>query len=155
MGDKERDFVGSNQWIGAVEVAMCVTYFTNDLIDCKIINVARGAELVAQAQELRSHFLTHGTPIMIGGDVYAHTILGVDIRPDVVDWEAAAEADESSDPVVMFLILDPHFKGQDSNLKTITSKGWCQWKDPRKFFRQDVFYNLCLPQVPITEATND
>ena len=46
MGDKERDFVGSSQWIGAVEVAMCVTYFTNDLIDCRIVNVTEGSLLV-------------------------------------------------------------------------------------------------------------
>mmetsp|Transcript_24775 Transcript_24775/g.33143 ORF Transcript_24775/g.33143 Transcript_24775/m.33143 type:complete len:120 (+) Transcript_24775:232-591(+) len=80
MGDKEKEFAGSSQWIGAVEVAMSITYFTSDLIDCKIINVSEGAELVAKAAELRSHFLTHGTPVMIGGDVYAHTILGVDIN---------------------------------------------------------------------------
>ena len=46
MGDKEKDFVGSSQWIGAVEVAMCITYFTNDLIDCRIVNVSSGSLLV-------------------------------------------------------------------------------------------------------------
>ena len=45
---------------------------------------------------------------MIGGDVYAHTILGVDIRQDVTDWE---NLDPEGDPAVMFLILDPHYKG--------------------------------------------
>jgi len=135
MGDKERNFAGSSGWIGAIEVAMCVTYFTNDLIDCKVVNVSRGAELVTKAHELRSHFLTNGTPVMIGGDVYAHTILGVDVKPEVFDWEAEADAEEGKEPVVMFLMLDPHYKGQDGNLKTITSKGWCSWKDPRKFFR--------------------
>ena len=46
MGDKEKDFIGSSQWIGAVEVAMCVTYFTNDLIDCRIVNVTEGSLLI-------------------------------------------------------------------------------------------------------------
>ena len=145
MGDKEKEFVGSSQWIGAVEVSMCVTYFTNDKIDCKIVNVSSGSQLVQKANELRSHFLSDGTPVMIGGDVYAHTILGVDIRQDVVDWDSL---DAEGEPAVMFLILDPHYKGQDSNLKAITSKGWCQWKDPRKFFNQDAFYNMCMPQLP-------
>ena len=138
MGDKEKDFIGSSQWIGAVEVAMCVTYFTNDLIDCRIINVAEGSQLLAQANVLRSHFLTHGTPVMIGGDVYAHTILGIEINKGVTasDLETIADSAGSkmSDAPVLFLILDPHYKGSDTNLKTIMSKGWCQWKDPRKFF---------------------
>ena len=123
MGDKEKDFVGSSQWIGAVEVSMCVNYFTNDAIECKIVNVSEGSLLVRKATELRSHFLTHGTPVMIGGDVYAHTILGVDIRKGV-DLEEE-DTFSMAEPPVMFLILDPHFKGQDSNLKTIISKGWC------------------------------
>ena len=46
MGDKEKDFVGSSQWIGAVEVAMCISYFTNDVIDCKIVNVTEGSLLL-------------------------------------------------------------------------------------------------------------
>ena len=97
------------------------------------------------AHELRTHFLSQGTPIMIGGDVYAHTILGVDIRQDVTDFDDLAHSEDDSEPAVLFLILDPHYKGQDTNLKTITSKGWCQWKDPRKFFNQTTFYNLCMP----------
>ena len=114
---------------------MCVTYFTNDLIDCRIVNVAQGSSLIAQANVLRSHFLTHGTPVMIGGDVYAHTILGVEIRKGVTDLESLEEDwQNQKDASVLFLILDPHYKGSDTNIKTILSKGWCQWKDPRKFF---------------------
>ena len=75
---------------------------------------------------------------MIGGDIYAHTILGVDVRND--------EEDESK-PKVMFLILDPHYKGADTNVKQIISKGWCSWKDPTKFFNQHTFFNLCMPLI--------
>ena len=86
---------------------------------------------------------------MIGGDVYAHTILGVDIRHGVTDLEDLDEDswDVTKDSPVMFLILDPHYKGNDTNLKTIISKGWCQWKDPRKFFNQGTFYNICMPML--------
>lgn len=42
---------------------------------------------------------------MIGGDLYAYTIIGVDY------------CDETDD--VRFLILDPHYPGSDSNIKNI------------------------------------
>lgn len=126
---------------------MCISYFTNDKIDCKIINVAEGSQLIQQANALRNHFLSNGTPVMIGGDVYAHTILGVDIRRGVTDLEDPSLSDITKDPAVMFLILDPHYKGNDTDLKKITSKGWCQWKDPRKFFNQHTFFNICMPML--------
>ena len=43
---------------------------------------------------------------MIGGDVKAYTIMGVDI----------------GDEEVRFLILDPHYTGSDSNLKEICKR---------------------------------
>lgn len=58
---------------------------------------------------------------MIGGDVKAYTILGID----------ASEDDEDD---VRYLILDPHYTGGDSNPKEILKKGWCAWKDPTKHF---------------------
>lgn len=70
---------------------------------------------------------------MIGGDLYAHTILGVDICEEKED--------------IRFLILDPHYTGSDSNLKNVLQKGWCGWKDVT-MFKADAFYNLCLPQKP-------
>ncbi len=60
-----------------------------------------------QAEDLIEHFNTQGTPIMIGGGVYAHTILGVayDEPTDKCSW----------------LILDPHYTGTE-DIKTIISK---------------------------------
>lgn len=77
---------------------------------------------------MKEHFDTLGTPIMIGGGVLAYTMLGVDI----------------SDSDVKYLILDPHYTGDDSDMKEIYSKGWCGWKDGSIFWK-DVFYNFCLP----------
>ena len=80
--------------------------------------------------------------------MYAHTILGVDIKKGV-DLDNLEEGwEDAKDSPVLFLILDPHYKGNDTNLKTITSKGWCAWKDPRKFFNQGTFYNMCMPILP-------
>lgn len=74
-------------------------------LDCKIMNLSSGAELATKGRELRNHFLEEGTPIMIGGDLYAYTILGVDYCEELDDTR--------------FLILDPHFPGSDSNIKNI------------------------------------
>ena len=69
------------------------------------MNVTSGAELVTKGRELREHFIKEGTPIMIGGDLYAHTILGIDYCEEKED--------------VKFLILDPHYPGSDANIKNI------------------------------------
>lgn len=50
---------------------------------------------------------------MLGGDVKAYTILGIEVN------------EESDNKTVRYLILDPHFTGADSNTKEIISKGWC------------------------------
>lgn len=73
-----------------------------------------------------------------GGGVLAYTLLGVDFN------EANSDC--------AFLILDPHYTGND-NLKKIISGGWCGWKKAvdskgRHFFLADKFYNLLLPQRP-------
>ena len=95
------------------------------------MNVGSGLELLTKGRELREHFLREGTPIMIGGDLYAYTILGID------------HCEEKED-CLKFLILDPHYPGADGNIKNILSKGWCAWKDVT-MFRADCFYNLCMP----------
>ena len=63
---------------------------------------------------------------MIGVDVYAHTILGVDIRKGLGNIEEMEDDISLTDPTkeapVMFLILDPHYKGNDTNLKNIIQK---------------------------------
>ena len=84
-----------------------MTYFTE--CECKIMNVSSGADLALKGRELKKHFITEGTPIMIGGDLYAYTILGIDYCEEL----------EGTENCVKFLILDPHFVGSDSNIKNI------------------------------------
>lgn len=73
---------------------------------------------------------------MIGGDLYAHTILGIDYCEE-----------KEGDDCLRFLILDPHYPGSDGNIKNILQKGWCAWKDVT-MFKADAFYNLCMPLLP-------
>jgi Ufm1-specific protease 2 len=74
---------------------------------------------------------------MLGGDVKAFTILGID-APELYD-------EDDEDQTVKYLILDPHYTGTDTNVKEILKKGWCGWKDPLKHFSSGYFYNLCMP----------
>ena len=127
MGDKDKKFIGSTDWIGAIEVNLVL----NELfgIDNQILYVSSGSELNSKGRELLYHFQHNGTPVMVGGGVFAYTILGVDY--DKVKGECK------------FLILDPHFAGQD-DIKTIINKGWCNWKTI-EIFKKENFYNLCMP----------
>ncbi|XP_078158016.1 peptidase C78, ubiquitin fold modifier-specific peptidase 1/ 2 isoform X2 [Carex rostrata] len=136
IGDKDPSFIGSREWIGAIELSFVLDKLLG--VSCKIINVRSGDELPEKCRELSFHFQTQGTPIMIGGGVLAYTLLGVEYND--VTGECA------------FLILDPHYTGSD-DLKKIVSGGWCSWKRPvdskgRSFFLKDKFYNLLLPQRP-------
>ncbi|XP_020253327.1 probable Ufm1-specific protease isoform X2 [Asparagus officinalis] len=136
IGDKEPAFVGSREWIGAIELSFVLDKLLG--VSCKIMNVRSGSELPEKCRELAMHFATQGTPIMIGGGVLAYTLLGVDYNETSGDCA--------------FLILDPHYTGGD-DLKKIVNGGWCGWKKAvdskgRNFFLKDKFYNLLLPQRP-------
>ncbi|GKU93216.1 hypothetical protein SLEP1_g6824 [Rubroshorea leprosula] len=136
IGDKDHSFIGSREWIGAIELSFVLDKLLG--ISSKVINVMSGAELPEKCRELALHFENQGTPIMIGGGVLAYTLLGVDYN------EASGDC--------AFLILDPHYTGTD-DLKKIVNGGWCGWKKAvdskgKSFFLHDNFYNLLLPQRP-------
>ncbi|OIT04818.1 PREDICTED: probable Ufm1-specific protease [Nicotiana attenuata] len=136
IGDKDPSFIGSREWIGAIELSFVLDKLIG--VSCKIINVRSGAELPEKCRELALHFENQGTPVMIGGGVLAYTLLGVDYNDATGDCA--------------FLILDPHYTGND-DIKKIVNGGWCGWKKAvdskgKHFFLHDKFYNLLLPQRP-------
>uniref|UniRef100_A0A2P2KFK2 UFSP1/2/DUB catalytic domain-containing protein n=2 Tax=Rhizophora mucronata TaxID=61149 RepID=A0A2P2KFK2_RHIMU len=136
IGDKDHSFIGSREWIGAIELSFVLDKLLG--VSCKVINVMSGAELPEKCRELALHFENQGTPIMIGGGVLAYTLLGVDYNEGTGDCA--------------FLILDPHYTGNDEH-KKIVNGGWCGWKKAidskgNDFFLHDKFYNLLLPQRP-------
>lgn len=130
VGDKPASFVGSEKWIGSQEVCYVLNHLYD--LDSKFISVSSGDELVYKARDLGQHFVTQSTPVMIGGGVLAHTIIGVDFNEKNGD--------------ISYLILDPHYTGPE-DASTITKKGWCGWKK-NVFWDKGAFYNLCLPQRP-------
>uniref|UniRef100_A0A9J2P2R1 Ufm1-specific protease n=1 Tax=Ascaris lumbricoides TaxID=6252 RepID=A0A9J2P2R1_ASCLU len=129
-GDKDAKFVGSRQWIGSMELGYCLDNMLG--IQSRIINTNSGAEVADNVRQLALHFDNSGTPVMIGGGMLAHTIIGVDFNDST--GECA------------FLVLDPHYTGEE-NMSIVVSKGWCGWKAP-SFWKQEHFYNLLLPQPP-------
>ncbi|KAA0190144.1 hypothetical protein HAZT_HAZT008790 [Hyalella azteca] len=130
LGDKPSKFIGSTDWIGSTEVGFVLESYLG--VTSKVISVSSGDELSEKGRELVQHFNTQGTPVMIGGGVLAHTILGVSFDPSSGDIE--------------YLILDPHYTGSE-DLTVIQKQGWCGWKGP-KFWNAKAYYNLCLPQRP-------
>ncbi|XP_015174913.1 PREDICTED: ufm1-specific protease 2 [Polistes dominula] len=131
IGDKSSNFIGSKEWIGSTEVGFVLETLLG--VNISVLCATNGEEISTFASAIANHFDTQGTPIMIGGGVLAHTILGINYN------ESTGE--------VKFLILDPHYTGPDK-LSTIINKGWCGWKS-KDFWRRDSFYNMCLPQRPI------
>lgn len=138
LGDKGKNFIGSKNWIGAIELGYVLDSLYN--IQSKIITVADGSNMASVAREIGQHFDTHGTPIMIGGGVLAYTLLGIDYNEDTGDCA--------------FLILDPHYTGSDDLVKIQKGK-WVAWKQVGDkataggdLFVSGSFYNLLCPQCP-------
>jgi Ufm1-specific protease 2 len=130
VGDKPAKFVGSRDWIGANEVCYALETLTG--VTSKILHVSKGSEMENRGRELARHFNEQGSPVMVGGGVLAWTILAV--------------ARDSRTGKTRFLILDPHFEGQD-NISVIQGKGWVGWKSA-DIFAANAFYNLCMPIRP-------
>ena len=130
IGDKDERFVGSKDWIGSMEVSYTLEQLYG--VTSRTLHCSTGADLAYKGRDLYNHFVEEGTPIMIGGGVLAHSIVGVKYNEQT--------------GATRFLIVDPHFTGKDQ-LKTIQSKGWVGWKGP-DFWNQSAHYNLCMPLRP-------
>jgi len=127
IGDKPRRFIQSSSWIGSIEVQRVLDEWAG--MQSRIITLNSGSQISEKAREILMHFRTEGTPIMIGGGVLAHTIVGIAFNELTGDSR--------------FVVLDPHYPGKE-DLTTIHKKGWCGWKQD-KFWGSNSFYNLCLP----------
>lgn len=142
IGDKPPSFIGSREWIGSMEVG----YVLDEVygVGFRSLRAAAGPQLVDLAQELKHHFETQGTPVMMGGGQLAFTLLGIDYN--------------ASTGECAFLILDPHYTGSDDldviQTKPLALEGYkaiaCGWRRASTFAKNS-FYNLCLPQRPHVE----
>ena len=140
LGDKPSTFVGSKQWIGAIEISFILDSLLG--VSSKVLTFNSGEEIPTRAREIARHFETQGTPVMIGGGVLAYTLLGIDYNDQT--GECA------------FLILDPHYT-EDEDLGKIGAGAWCGWKRlgdqaaaGGDLFVKTAFYNFLCPQRPST-----
>ncbi|KAG4065148.1 hypothetical protein HA402_007545 [Bradysia odoriphaga] len=128
IGDKPQAFVGSREWIGALEVF----YIIDTLFDvsCKIQHIPKG-DMKRYISVLRLYFEQFGGLVMMGGDIDASSkgIAGIHI----------------ADNEAYLLVVDPHFVGKASSQELI-SQGFVKWRHTSEFCDSS-FYNLCLPQL--------
>ena len=128
--DKEPSIIGSKNWIGAFEGFIILNQMLK--IESQIIFCSSGNEVKSKAREIAHHFEINGCPIMIGGGVYAYTIVGLNY--DYVTGDCK------------YLILDPHYEDKD-DVTSVIKKGGISWRDNSMFIKSE-FYNMCMPQLP-------
>ncbi|XP_036453685.1 inactive Ufm1-specific protease 1 [Colossoma macropomum] len=131
VGDKPSSLLGSREWIGTYEAALVLDQLYD--VPCRISHVrSGGSELEQAAEELHHHFLTRGSPVMMGGDRdnSSKGILGV------------CTGKQGS----YLLIMDPHYYGPALDKESLQRQGWVAWKRVSSL-DQCSFYNLCLPQT--------
>ena len=58
LGDKPADFIGSRQWIGAIELGYVLDAALG--VGCKVLTLASGAEMPSKAREIAAHFDSQG-----------------------------------------------------------------------------------------------
>eukprot|EP01135_Chromosphaera_perkinsii_P001609 Nk52_evm79s207 gene=Nk52_evmTU79s207 len=146
LQDKPKAFMGSREWIGAVEVAMCLDHFFD--VSAKIVHIPKGSTWWTENDNislLASHFEQGGGPVMIGGgtDTASKTVIGVKVLQD--------ENGSMHDSRV--LIADPHMP-RECNQDEAVCDGWVQWETLQGTFQADSFYNMCIPMVYYDDTVN-
>lgn len=131
LGDKPASFVNSKEWIGSVEISMCLDAIYD--VPCRLIHILPG-EFGRHVEVLCKHFASHGGPLMMGGD------------SDSSSKGIAGVAIHRENKRVYLLILDPHC---DTSVKDAGEL----WKLnrvtllPIEELDQQSFYNLCMPTL--------
>ncbi|CAF1612584.1 unnamed protein product [Adineta ricciae] len=132
LEDKPKSFVKSNQWIGTCEAAMVLSQLYD--VDCKIVHVPNGSDLLNYMNVLSQHFREFGSPVMMGGDADAASKCILAVRSNQ-----------------QCLILDPHYSGPSfASIDQLRKSGYLRWYTVPQDFLSSSFYNLCLPQLKYT-----
>ncbi|XP_055687491.1 probable Ufm1-specific protease 1 [Lutzomyia longipalpis] len=132
LNDKPESFVGSREWIGALEVFYTVDALYD--VSCKIIHIPSNNDVKKYVSLVKQYLEDYGGFIMMGGDVDCSSkgIAGVHI--------AGNDA--------YLLIVDPHFVTTSGNvtIEEVQRKNFVKWQHTSEFLDSS-FYNLCLPLV--------
>uniref|UniRef100_A0A8C4R7R0 UFM1-specific peptidase 1 (non-functional) n=1 Tax=Eptatretus burgeri TaxID=7764 RepID=A0A8C4R7R0_EPTBU len=130
LGDKQRVFIGSHEWVGSVEASFLLDQLYG--VQCRLIHVRCDEDLTEHViPDLLHHFNNSRAPVMMGGnnDAASKCVLGVCY----------------SENVYYILILDPHYYGPTLSIEEACSGGWLAWRSINSFDNNS-FYNFCLPQ---------
>lgn len=146
LGDKSsKDFIGSKEWIGSVEVGLVLQYYIEQIPTKTSYFVKQWflpsfeSSLSESLPPILSDMTTLWSanklgPVMIGGGVLAYTILGI-------DWDKTKPYKESPLEHCWLLILDPHYVGPNDVATVIKSK-FCAWKRPEQVFVKGHHYGF-------------
>lgn len=131
INDKPTSFVGSRDWIGAMEVFYVLDSLFN--VPCKILHVSSEDQLKSHSEEIVKYFDSFGGLIMMGGDLDSSSkgIAGIHI--------------DNQD--VYLLIIDPHYVNTTTSTYTkddLQRSGYVRWQHVSEFVDSS-FYNLCMP----------
>lgn len=130
LNDKPASFLGSKEWIGALEVFYTVDSLYD--VSCKIVHIPSNGDVKKYVSLLKQYLEEYGGFIMMGGDVDASSkgIAGVHI--------AGNDA--------YLLVVDPHFVSKSGEItrEEIQRKKFVKWQHTSEFLDSS-FYNLCLP----------
>ncbi|KAH9525018.1 putative Ufm1-specific protease 1 [Bulinus truncatus] len=124
--DQPNSFLHSKQWIGSVEICLCLDVFCD--MPCKIMHIEKGSMFDKYLKDIFNHFDKIGAPIMMGGetDNSSKGIIGIRLKNPAL------------------LIADPHYFGSLNSAKQLLDLGYVRWL-PISELHADSFYNLCLP----------
>ncbi|PWZ29896.1 putative Ufm1-specific protease [Zea mays] len=171
IGDKDPSFIGSCEWIGAIELSFVLDKLLGVSFQYYFHHVS------FQSGGLLVYFFSYGITYVLRLAWHVSCkVINVRSGDELPEKcrELARHFETQGTPVMIgggvlaytllgvdyneasgdcaFLILDPHYTGTD-DLKKIVNGGWCGWKKSvdskgRSFFLKDKFYNLLLPQRP-------
>jgi hypothetical protein len=133
IGDKEKNFINSRDWIGALECS----YVLDELfgVSSRILHITSNDTIRQNKDKIVEYFKSQGGLIFLGGDVdaAAKLITGVHVS--------------NNNGKVLLQIVDPHYSKVPQNADVLINQSYVKWYDADEDFIAGSFYNLCMPII--------
>lgn len=127
--------IGSKSWIGTVEASYLLIMYLG--ISCKLKYYYGVEEFLRDYDTIFDHFQKVSTPIILSVGNYSYFLTAIQISKC---------PSSPSNPIVQYLIVDPHYTGKDDP-EFIYKKNGVSWKNTN-FFKstsKDKQVNMLLP----------
>ncbi|KAG5680568.1 hypothetical protein PVAND_010066 [Polypedilum vanderplanki] len=131
IGDKEKNFIGSREWIGSIEGSYIFDQIYN--VQSIIVHVSHNENISSKKDKIVDYFKQQGGLIFLGGDTdaAAKLIAGIHI---------------SKNGSLYLLIIDPHYSKIPNNVDDLIKLSYIKWYTEKDFVNNS-FYNLCMPKL--------